>query len=143
MRKPDFCLCVNKGTADQRSRFRYMNSKILNLSKSEISKDRCENSDLEKHEIISDKYVIKTTLLVFSHRASYVSVPRVLYEGKERLISGCEVVHTTFFGSPANVNNSNSSRIYITYRRALENAASDMLAVVDLCIILENKVSGC
>ena len=65
----------------------------------------------------------------------------VLYEGKERLITGCEVVHTTFFGSPANVNNSNSSRIYITYRRALENAASDMLAVVDLCIILENKVS--
>ena len=64
----------------------------------------------------------------------------VLFEGKERLITGCEVVHTTFFGSPANVNNSNSSRIYITFRRASENAASDMLAVVDLCVILENKV---
>ncbi|KAL4227448.1 DENN domain-containing protein 4B [Mactra antiquata] len=63
----------------------------------------------------------------------------VLYEGKERLMSGCEVIHTTYFGSPANVNNSNNVRTYITYRRAEENAPSDMLAVVDLCIILENK----
>ncbi|XP_060579637.1 C-myc promoter-binding protein-like [Ruditapes philippinarum] len=63
----------------------------------------------------------------------------VLYEGKERLMSGCEVIHTTYFGTPANVNNSNNGRTYITYRRAAENAPSDMLAVVDLCIIIENK----
>lgn len=55
-------------------------------------------------------------------------------------MAGCEVIHTTYFGTPANVNNSNSGRTYITYRRAAENAPSDMLAVVDLCIILENKV---
>ncbi|PVD19799.1 hypothetical protein C0Q70_20290 [Pomacea canaliculata] len=63
----------------------------------------------------------------------------ILYEGKERVMEGCEVVHTTPFGRPANVNNSNSSRIYITYRRASDTAASDTLVVVDLCIILGNK----
>ncbi|XP_074649748.1 C-myc promoter-binding protein-like [Tubulanus polymorphus] len=63
----------------------------------------------------------------------------VLYEGKERVMSGCEVVYVTPQGRPANVNNSNSQRIYITYRRANENAASDTLAVTEICIILANK----
>ncbi|XP_033751078.1 C-myc promoter-binding protein-like [Pecten maximus] len=63
----------------------------------------------------------------------------VLFEGKERLMSECEVVHTTPFGSPANVNNSSNGRTYITYRRAKETAASDTLAVVDICVILTNK----
>ncbi|XP_050402671.2 C-myc promoter-binding protein isoform X3 [Patella vulgata] len=63
----------------------------------------------------------------------------VLYEGKERLMQGCEVVHTTPYGHPANVNNSNSTRIYITYRRASDAACSDTLAVVDICVILVNK----
>ena len=66
---------------------------------------------------------------------------RILYEGKERLMAGCEIIHTTYFGNPANVNNSSNGRTYITYRRAAENAPSDMLAVVDLCVILENKVT--
>ena len=65
---------------------------------------------------------------------------RILYEGKERVMEGCEVVHITPFGRPANINNSNSSRIYITFRRAPDTAASDTLVVVDLCIILANKV---
>lgn len=65
---------------------------------------------------------------------------RVLYEGKERLMPGCEVCHTTAWGSPANVNNSNNGRIYITFRRAKEEAASDTLSVVDICVILSNKV---
>ncbi|XP_076102516.1 C-myc promoter-binding protein-like isoform X2 [Mytilus galloprovincialis] len=63
----------------------------------------------------------------------------VLYEGKERLMPGCEVCHTTAWGSPANVNNSNNGRIYITFRRAKEEAASDTLSVVDICVILSNK----
>ncbi|XP_076443222.1 C-myc promoter-binding protein-like isoform X3 [Babylonia areolata] len=63
----------------------------------------------------------------------------ILYEGKERVMEGCEVVHTTPFGRPANINNSSSSRIYVTYRRAADTAASDTLVVVDLCIILSNK----
>jgi hypothetical protein len=65
----------------------------------------------------------------------------VLYEGKERLMSECEIVHTTPWGSPANVNNGSNGRIYITYRRARETAASDTLAVVDVVVILQNKVS--
>ena len=56
-------------------------------------------------------------------------------------MAGCEVVHTTLQGRPANVNNTNSSRTYITYRRAEETAASDTLAVTDINVILINKVS--
>lgn len=78
-----------------------------------------------------------------NHMHDFISlllVYRVLYEGKERLMPGCEVCHTTAWGSPANVNNSNNGRIYITFRRAKEEAASDTLSVVDICVILSNKV---
>ncbi|RUS86371.1 hypothetical protein EGW08_005889 [Elysia chlorotica] len=63
----------------------------------------------------------------------------ILYEGKERVMEGCEVVHTTMKGNPANINNSSSSRIYITYRRAEKSASSDTLVVVDICVILGNR----
>lgn len=56
-------------------------------------------------------------------------------------MSGCEVVYQTPQGRPANVNNSSSSsRIFITHRRAEKTAASDTLAVMDICVILVNKV---
>lgn len=55
-------------------------------------------------------------------------------------MSECEIVHTTPWGSPANVNNGSNGRIYITFRRARETAASDTLAVVDVVIVLQNKV---
>ncbi|XP_067665838.1 C-myc promoter-binding protein-like isoform X2 [Haliotis asinina] len=63
----------------------------------------------------------------------------VLYEGKEKVLQGCEVVHTTAFGHPANVNNSSNNRTYITFRRASNAASSDTLAVMDICVILINK----
>jgi len=63
----------------------------------------------------------------------------VLYEAKDRVLPGCEVIYHTFQGRPANVNNTNSSRIYITFRRAEPMAACDTLAVVDVCIVLLNK----
>ncbi|CAG5134892.1 unnamed protein product [Candidula unifasciata] len=63
----------------------------------------------------------------------------ILYEGKERVMEGCEVVHTTMQGHPANVNNSSSSRTYITFRRAEKSAPSDTLVVVDICVILGNR----
>ena len=63
----------------------------------------------------------------------------VLYEGKERVKAGCEVLQTTPQGKPANVNNGRS-RIYITYRRADTAASFDTLAVTDVCVILANKV---
>ncbi|KAK0048974.1 DENN domain-containing protein 4B [Biomphalaria pfeifferi] len=63
----------------------------------------------------------------------------ILYEGKEHVMEGCEVVSTTLEGHPANVNNSNSSRTYITYRRAEKSAPTDTLVVVDICVILGNR----
>ena len=55
-------------------------------------------------------------------------------------MDGCEVVYTTPHQRSANVNNSSSMRIYITFRRAQETAAADTLAVMDICIIIGNKV---
>ncbi|XP_051537842.1 DENN domain-containing protein 4C-like isoform X2 [Myxocyprinus asiaticus] len=65
----------------------------------------------------------------------------VLYEGKERLIPGCEVVQATPFGRCANVNNSSatSQRIFITYRRAPPVQPQNSLAVTDICVIITNK----
>lgn len=62
-----------------------------------------------------------------------------MYEGSERVLAGCEVVYTTPYGRPANVNNT-SSRIYLTYRRASDTASSDTLAVTDICVINTSKV---
>ena len=64
-----------------------------------------------------------------------------MYDGKENVMEGCEVVKTTPHGSSANINNSTSSNIFISYRRADQFASSDTLVVVDLCIILGNKVT--
>uniref|UniRef100_A0A673JQJ6 UDENN domain-containing protein n=1 Tax=Sinocyclocheilus rhinocerous TaxID=307959 RepID=A0A673JQJ6_9TELE len=65
----------------------------------------------------------------------------VLYEGKERLIQGCEVIEATPFGRCANVNNSSatSQRIFITYRRAPPVQPQNSLAVTDICVIITNK----
>ena len=38
---------------------------------------------------------------------------RVLYEGKERLMAGCDIVLYTATGKEANVNNSGGSRTFI------------------------------
>ena len=65
---------------------------------------------------------------------------RILYEGKERVMPGCEVLYLTPHGRSANINNSNNARIYVTFRRADVKAASDTLAVVDVAVILANKV---
>ncbi|KAM4053057.1 DENN domain-containing protein 4C isoform 2-T2 [Anomaloglossus baeobatrachus] len=65
----------------------------------------------------------------------------VLYEGKERLMSGCETIQATPYGRCANVNNSStsSSRIFITYRRASLDRTQNSLAVTDICVIITNK----
>ncbi|XP_056601825.1 DENN domain-containing protein 4C [Triplophysa dalaica] len=65
----------------------------------------------------------------------------VLYEGKERLIQGCEVIQATPFGRCANVNNSSaaSHRIFITIRRAPPVQPQNSLAVTDICVIITNK----
>ncbi|XP_063151098.1 DENN domain-containing protein 4C isoform X2 [Candoia aspera] len=65
----------------------------------------------------------------------------VLYEGKERLIQGCEVIQATPYGRCANVNNSSatSQRIFITFRRALPVRPQNSLAVTDICVIVTSK----
>ncbi|XP_010771694.1 DENN domain-containing protein 4C, partial [Notothenia coriiceps] len=66
---------------------------------------------------------------------------RVLYEGKERLIHGCEVIQATPYGRCANVNNSSatSQRIFITLRRAPPVTPQNSLAVTDICVIVTSK----
>lgn len=66
---------------------------------------------------------------------------RVLYDGKERLIPGCEVIQATPYGRCANVNNSSttSQRIFITYRRAPLIRPQNSLAVTDICVIVTSK----
>lgn len=65
---------------------------------------------------------------------------RVLYDWKERLKQGCEIIQSTPYGRPANISGSTSSqRIYITYRRASENMTQNTLAVTDICIIIPSK----
>ncbi|XP_021574539.1 DENN domain-containing protein 4C isoform X2 [Carlito syrichta] len=65
----------------------------------------------------------------------------VLYEGKERLMNGCEVIQATPYGRCANVNNSSttSQRIFITYRRAPPVRPQNSLAVTDICVIVTSK----
>ncbi|KAM8984664.1 DENN domain-containing protein 4C isoform 4-T6 [Ara ararauna] len=65
----------------------------------------------------------------------------VLYEGKERIIAGCEVIQATPYGRCANVNNSSASsqRIFITYRRAPPVRPQNSLAVTDICVIVTSK----
>ncbi|XP_074862509.1 C-myc promoter-binding protein isoform X2 [Carettochelys insculpta] len=64
----------------------------------------------------------------------------VLYDGKERLKQGCEIIQATPYGRPANISGSASSqRVYITYRRASENMTQNTLAVTDICIIIPSK----
>ncbi|XP_047241644.1 DENN domain-containing protein 4C isoform X2 [Girardinichthys multiradiatus] len=65
----------------------------------------------------------------------------VLYEGKDRLIQGCEVIHATPYGRCANVNNSSatSQRIFVTLRRAPPVQPQYSLAVTDICVIITSK----
>ncbi|ETE60608.1 C-myc promoter-binding protein, partial [Ophiophagus hannah] len=64
----------------------------------------------------------------------------VLYDGKERLKQGCEIIQTTPSGRPANISSGASSqKVYITYRRASENMTQNTLAVTDICIIIPSK----
>ncbi|KAG5848772.1 hypothetical protein ANANG_G00102970 [Anguilla anguilla] len=63
----------------------------------------------------------------------------VLYEWKERLKPGCDIIQTTPCGRPANISGSSSQRIYITYRRAPSSPSHALLAVTDICVIIPGK----
>ncbi|OXB77638.1 UNVERIFIED_CONTAM: hypothetical protein H355_002947 [Colinus virginianus] len=64
----------------------------------------------------------------------------ILYDGKERVKQGCEIIQATPYGRPANISGSASSqRVFVTYRRASENMTQNTLAVTDICIIIPSK----
>lgn len=63
----------------------------------------------------------------------------VLYEGKERLMAGCDIILYTATGKPANVNNSGGNRTFITYRRAPHKMVHSSLAVTEICVIIASK----
>ena len=88
---------------------------------------------------------LRSPQVYLCYRRGYDKPPLVdigiLYEGKERVMADSEVVHTTMYGRPANVNNS-GSRIFFTYRRARENAPCNQLVVTDICVILANKAES-
>lgn len=65
--------------------------------------------------------------------------PSVLYEWKERLMQGCQLIQTTASGRPANISGNSSQRVYVTYRRAPESRPHSALAVTDVCVIIPSK----
>ena len=54
-------------------------------------------------------------------------------------MSDSEVVLSTPYGRPANVNNSVSQHTYVTYRRAPETAPCNDLVVSDICVVITSK----
>lgn len=72
---------------------------------------------------------------------SLLSVPRVLYEGKERPKPGFQVLDTTPYSHSANLAppGPGHPRTYLTYRRAAEGAGLHALGITDLCLVLPSK----
>lgn len=88
---------------------------------------------------------LKSPELFLCYKRGYGKPPisdvGVMYEGKDRLIPGCEVIQATPYGRCANVNNSSatSQRIFITLRRAPPAQPRNSLAVTDICVIIMSK----
>lgn len=54
-------------------------------------------------------------------------------------MSDSEVVLSTPYGKPANVNNSTNQHTYVTYRRAPDTAPCNDLVVSDICVVITSK----
>jgi hypothetical protein len=86
---------------------------------------------------------LRTPSCYICYRRGYHKPPLVdvgvLYEGKgERVMVDSQVIKHTPHGRNANVNNATPG-IFLTYRRAADNAPPNQLAVTDICVILANK----
>ncbi|XP_036778141.2 DENN domain-containing protein 4B isoform X5 [Manis pentadactyla] len=68
----------------------------------------------------------------------------VLYEGKEHLKPGFQVLDTTPYSHSANLAppGPGHPRTYLTYRRAAEGAGLHALGITDLCLVLPSKGEG-
>lgn len=87
------------------------------------------------------KYKVLLFVYVFNLINAFVfNYFSVLYEGKERLMAGCDIILYTATGKPANVNNSGGNRTFITYRRAPHKMVHSSLAVTEICVIIASKV---
>jgi len=62
-----------------------------------------------------------------------------MYDGKERVLHDAQVLKTSVSGQVANVNNSTSSRTFITYRRASPTAPCNSLAVSHVCVVITSR----
>lgn len=62
-----------------------------------------------------------------------------MYDGKERVLHDAQVLKTSVGGQVANINNSTSSRTFITYRRALPTAPCNILAVSHVCVVITSR----
>lgn len=63
----------------------------------------------------------------------------VLFEGRDRLLHQCEIIRETPEGRCANVNNTNSSRSFITFKRASPRCSPNDLVVTDVCIVIKDE----
>ena len=63
----------------------------------------------------------------------------VLFEGRDRLLPNCEILRETPEGRCANVNNTNSSRTFITFKRASPRSSPNELVVTDVCVVIKDE----
>lgn len=62
-----------------------------------------------------------------------------MYDGKERVLHDAKILKTSVGGQMANINNSTSSRTFITYRRASPTAPCNILAVSHVCVVITSR----
>uniref|UniRef100_A0A1I7XS09 UDENN domain-containing protein n=1 Tax=Heterorhabditis bacteriophora TaxID=37862 RepID=A0A1I7XS09_HETBA len=72
------------------------------------------------------------------HKPPLLDIGVLDYGRGEKSMVDSNIVQTTPFGRPANVNNA-SQGIFLTYRRALPSSAPSQFVVTDICVILANK----
>ena len=63
----------------------------------------------------------------------------VLFEGKDKVDPSSQIIEFTPNGHSANVNNTNNSATYLTYKRATEVSPCNELVVTDICVIVSSK----
>ncbi|VDO72217.1 unnamed protein product, partial [Heligmosomoides polygyrus] len=72
------------------------------------------------------------------HKPPLLDIGLIEYGRGEKPMVDTNIVQTTPFGRPANVNNA-SQNIFLTYRRAVPSSAPSQFVVTDICVILANK----
>ena len=63
----------------------------------------------------------------------------MLFEGKEKVDPATQRIEFTPNGHRANVNNTNNSATYLSYKRATEMSPCNELVVTDICVIIASK----